>query len=202
MPANLAWGIVLIVTSVVLSRSLLGLVLVLPLLLLTIGLMGMATTLVRERTLVMGDLISAIRTEFVARLGLGLAQLGLIGVGVVDLLVGLQLAGMIGLILVVTALYTLVSTWVVGVVAWPIVMDPHRVGEPIRGRLRLALYVVVTHPVRLGALAILLAGLLVAGTVLAAAIVTFMVAYVSLVAAHFVLPAADRLEGRTAQADG
>jgi uncharacterized membrane protein YesL len=201
VPANVAWGIGLIVTSVALSRSILGLVLVLVLLPLTIGLMGMATTLVRERTLVMGDLVRSIRTEFAARLALGLAQLALFALAVVDLLVGIQLAGLGGLVLIVTALYTLAATWVVGVVAWPIVMDPLRVGDPLRRRLRLALILVVAHPVRLGALALLLAGLLVAGTVLTAAIVTFMVAYVSLVAAHFVLPAADRMEGRTAQAE-
>jgi hypothetical protein len=202
VPANVAWGIGLIVTSVVLSRSVLGLVLVLGLLPLTIGVMGMAATLVRERTLVMGDLVRSIRTEFVPRLALSLAQLALFGVAAIDLVVGLQLGGLIGVVLVVTALYTVMATWVVGVVAWPIVMDPLRVGEPFRRRLRLAVILVVAHPVRFGALAILLAGLLAVGTVLAAAIVTFMVAYTSLVAAHFVLPAADRLEGRTVQAEG
>jgi hypothetical protein len=202
VPANVAWGIVLIATSLVLSRTVLGLVLVLALLPLTIGLMGMATTLVRERNLVMGDLVRSIRTEFVARLALGLAQLALLVLAVVDLLVGLQLAGLLGLVLVVTALYTLAATWLVGVVAWPIVMDPLRVGEPLRRRLRIALILVIAHPVRLGALALLLAGLLAVGTVLAAAIVTFMVAYASLVAAHFVLPAADRLEGRRVLPDG
>jgi hypothetical protein len=46
------------------------------------------------------------------------------------------------------------------------------------------------------ALALVLAAFLAASAVLAAALITVSVAYSALVAAHFVLPAADRLEGR------
>jgi hypothetical protein len=82
------------------------------------------------------------------------------------------------------------------VVAWPLVMDPLREGQPLRARLRLAVILVLAHPLRMGALALVLAAFLAASAVLAAALITVSVAYCALVAAHFVLPAADRLEGR------
>ncbi len=63
---------------------------------------------------------------------------------------------------------------------WPIVIDPERSAEPVRSGVRLGALLVLAHPIRMGLMAI----------------ITFAAAYVSLVAAHFVLPSADRLEGR------
>jgi uncharacterized membrane protein YesL len=198
VPANLAWGIVLLGAVVLAGGSLLGIALVLALVPLTFGLMGMAATLVRERTLVMSDLARSIRTDFQRRFALGLTQIGLTAVALVDLGLGLQLGGMFGLVLVVIAAYTLLAIWILAVVAWPLVMDPIRASMPIRSRLRLAGLLVLAHPVRFTALAAVLAVLVLAGAVLAAALLMFAAAYVALVAAHFVLPAADRLEGRGA----
>src|SRR6266542_209552 len=79
---------------------------------------------------------------------------------------------------------------------WPILVDPLREELPVRRRLWLALLVNLARPVRMFFLTALLTALLVASTVLFAAVVTVSVAYVSLVAARYVLPAADRLEGR------
>ena len=196
VPVNVVWGIALLVTAFTLTRSVLGFVAVIGMVPLTIGLMGMATIVVRERTLVMSDFARSIRTDFPARFALGVAQLVLVAVAVLDLSVGLQVAGPIGPGLVVLALYTLLAAWIFGVVAWPIIMDPVRQTESIRTRLRLAAALVVLHPVRMGILAFLLATLLVISAILAAALITFAAAYAALVAAHFVLPAADRLEGR------
>lgn len=198
VPVNILWGIGLLMVAFALARSVLGLVLIIGMVPLTVGLMGMATILVRERTLVISDFIRSIRTDFVPRMALGVAQLVLMALATFDLLLGLQLAGVAGLILVVVALYTLLAAWIVAVAAWPVVMDPVRNGEPLRGRLRLAVMLVLAHPLRTGALGLVLAALLVVSAVLTAAIVTVAVAYAALVAAHFVLPAADRLEGRRA----
>jgi uncharacterized membrane protein YesL len=195
VPANLAWGIV-VLGAVYLAASPIGIILGAVLVPLTFGLMGMATTLVRERTLVMSDLVRSVRTDFARRFALGLAQLALIAVAVVDLLVGLQIGGMIGLVLLVTAAYTLLAIWILAVAAWPIVMDPLREAMPLRPRLRLALFLVLGHPVRFTLLALVLAAVLTVSAVLAAALVTFAAVFAALVAAHFVLPAADRLEGR------
>jgi uncharacterized membrane protein YesL len=196
VPVNIVWGIGLLTVAYAVVRSIWGLALVVAMVPLTVGLMGMATIVVRERTLVMSDFIRSIRTDFGPRMALGVAQLTLVAVASFDLLIGLQLAGVAGLILVVVALYTLLATWILAVVAWPIVMDPVREGASIRARLRLAVILVLAHPLRMGALGLVLAALVVASTILTAAIITFAVAYAALAAAHFVLPAADRLEGR------
>jgi uncharacterized membrane protein YesL len=196
VPVNILWGVGLLIALSVLARSVLGFALIIGMVPLTIGLMGMATIVVRERTLVMTDFARWIRTDFVTRFALGVAQLGLMAIAIIDLLVGLQVAGAGGLFLVVVALYTLLAIWVLAVVAWPIVLDPVREGESLRTRLRLAAILVLAHPLRMGALGLVLAALLAISAVLAAAIITVSVAYAALVAAHFVLPAADRLEGR------
>jgi hypothetical protein len=196
VPVNVVWGIGLLVTASVVVRTILGLALVVVMLPLTFGLMGMATTLVRDRSLVMGDFVRAMRSHFGQRFALGIAQVGIFVVAAGDLLIGLQLGGFFGVLLTIAALYTVVGVWVYAIVAWPLVMDPIREDESLLSRLRLALILVLAHPIRIGLLAVVLAVLLTVATVFAAAIITFAAAFAALVAAHFVLPAADRLEGR------
>jgi uncharacterized membrane protein YesL len=199
VPANLLWGVTLLVVANLASGSILGLVLLVVMVPLTIGLMGLATIVVRDRSLVMSDLVRSIRSHFVQRFTLGIGQMVVLVVAVVDLVVGLQLGGLLGVILSATAFYMLLGIWVVAVAAWPIVMDPVREDEPLRARLRLAVILALAHPVRIGVLALVLAAILAVGTVFAAAIITFVAVYAALVAAHYVLPAADRLEGRQTQ---
>src|SRR5687767_8344569 len=55
--ANLVWGIGAVLTAVALTRSAFGLLALLLMVPLTSGLMGMATALVRERSIVMSDFL-------------------------------------------------------------------------------------------------------------------------------------------------
>jgi hypothetical protein len=114
----------------------------------------------------------------------------------VDVQVGRLWESPIGGVLAVSALYGLTIGWVYTVVAWPIVLDPLRASEPLRARLRLAGLMILAHPLRMGGLALLVGAFLVASTVAVAAIVTVALAFAFLVVARYVLPAADRLEGR------
>ena len=193
---NLAWGLAVLLTGYVLLRSPLGLVLVVALIPITIGLMGTATRLVRERTIVLSDFVATIRHRFWSHLGVGLAQVVILVVAFVDLLIGLQLGGVPGLILVVVAVDTAIAIWLLAVSTWPILLDPLRAGDPLRARLRLGALLLVAHPVRIGGMAVGLAIFLAVSTILAAALVTVSGAYAFLLAAHWILPAADRLEGR------
>ena len=132
-------------------------------------------------------------------LGLGVAQARQrSAVLVVDLLVGTSLGMPIGGVLVVSAVYGLAILWTYAVVAWPIVLDPRRRDEPLAARLRLAAMLLVARPGRMFSLAALVGIFLGVATVAVAAIVTFALALAWLVAARYVLPAADRLEGRPA----
>jgi hypothetical protein len=195
--ANLVWGIAAVLTAFALTRSapvgLLALIAMVPL---TVGLMGMATTVVRERTVVMSDFTRALRGRAWRLLALGVAQIALVALAVFDLLLGLQLGGVVGLVLAVVAFYTFLAIWVLALVVWPIVADPERRGEPVRSSVRLGALLFLAHPVRMGLLALVLGAITLASTILVAAIITVAAAYVALAAAHYVLPSADRLEGR------
>ena len=193
---NLIWGMGALATVYLLTRTPVGAVALVAMIPISIGLMGMATALVRERSVVMSDFARAIGARFWRLLALGLAQLGLLVIAGFDLLLGLQLGGILGLVLALVAFYSALAVWLVALTVWPIVTDPERRDEPVRACVRLGALLVLAHPVRIGALAFLLAVVTVASTILAAAIITFAAAYMALVAAHFVLPAADRLEGR------
>jgi hypothetical protein len=194
---NLVWGIAAVLTAFALTRSppigLLALVAMVPL---SAGLMGMATTVVRDRTVVMSDFTRALRGRMWRLLALGVAQLAIVTLAVFDLLLGLQLGGVFGLVLAIIAFYTGIAIWVLALVVWPIVADPERREEPVRSNVRLGALLTLAHPVRMGLLALVLGAVTLASTVLVAAIITVSAAYVALVAAHYVLPSADRLEGR------
>jgi hypothetical protein len=194
--ANLVWAFGLLLVASLITRTLAALPLAVLLVPLSVGLMAMATHLVRDRHVALSDFTDAIRGRFLRHLALGLGQLALGFVALVDLGVGLQSPGLIGPALTVSAIYALVALWVVGVAAWPILLDPLRADEPVLARLRLGALVTLAHPIRLGGLAALLAILLALSAVLIAALLTVAGALTVLISAHYVLPAADRLEGR------
>lgn len=194
--ANLVWGIGAVLTAYAVTRSLLGLLALAVMVPLTAGLMGMATALVRERTVVMGDFVRPIRGRLLRLLALAAAQFALTVVAAFDLVFGLQIGGVVGVVMAVVAFYTLIALWVLAWTIWPIVTDPERHSEPVRAAVRLGALLALAHPIRMGMMALVLAAIAIASTILVAAIITFAAAYMVLVAAHFVLPSADRLEGR------
>ena len=196
MPANLVWGLSLLSILFVVSRGLILAPLLVIMVPLTMGLMGMATSLVRRRRLFWSDAVDAVRGRFLALFAIGVAQLLLSAVAGTDILIGLQLEGFIGPVVVIGGIYTLAAIWLLAVTTWPLLLDPVRAGDGVRRTVRLGLLLALAHPIRLGILALLLAVFLVVSTVLAAAMVTVSGAVAMLVAAHYVLPAADRLEGR------
>jgi uncharacterized membrane protein YesL len=193
---NVVWGLAALLTAYLLLRSPLGLVALVALIPLTAGLAGMAARVVRERSIVMSDAWDAIRTRFWVHLAVGIAQIVVGVVAYVDLLLGIRLGGILGLILAVIALETLIALWLLTVSTWPILLDPLRASEPTRAKLRLGALLLVAHPMRIGGMAVAIGLFLIASIILAAAIVTVSGAFAFLVAAHWVLPAADRLEGR------
>jgi len=194
--ANLVWGIGALLTAYAATRSVLGLLALAIMVPLTVGLMGMATALVRERSVVLSDFARPIRGRFWKLVALAAAQLAVTIVVAFDLILGLQLGGILGVVMATVAFYTGLAIWVLAWTIWPLVTDPERQGESVRASVRLGALLVLAHPIRMGMMALVLAAITIASTVIAAAIITFAAAYVALVAAHFVLPSADRLEGR------
>jgi hypothetical protein len=194
--ANALWGVSLLAVVFVVSGGLILAPLLVVMIPLTMGLMRMATTQVRRRRLFWSDFVDGVRHRLLPLLAIGVAQLLLSALAAADVLIGLQLPGLIGPVVVIGGAYTLAAIWLLAVTTWPLLLDPERDGDGIRPTLRLGFLLAMAHPVRLGALALLLAVFLVLSTALVAALVTISGALAMLVAAHYVLPAADRLEGR------
>ena len=159
------------------------------------GTMRMATGLVRHRHADFGDF-----TEIVRRPGpvlmLGLAQGAVTLVLVVDLWLGGAIGGWLGVLLSVSAVYGLLIGWGYAAVAWTLVLDPERDADSIVDRLRLAAIILVAHPIRVGGYLLAVGIVLALSGVAIAPILTFTVALAWLAIAHFVLPVADRIEGR------
>jgi hypothetical protein len=195
IPANVIFGVGLVVLVGVAANSPWGWLVGIALVPVTAGCMALATSLVRDGHTDLGEFAAVLRHPWPA-LGLGVAQLAIGAVLVVDLMVGSTLGSAVGGVLAVSAVYGLAILWVYAVVAWPIVLDPRRRGEPLTARLRLAAALLVTRPVRMTTLAVLVGIFLAIATILVAAIVTFALALAWLVVAREVLPAADRLEGK------
>jgi hypothetical protein len=159
------------------------------------GLMRLATRIVREGHAVLSDFTPALRRPWRALLA-GSVQLLVAVVLVGDLVIGSGAGGMGGAFLAVSAVYGLAAWWALAVVFWPLLLDPLRASEPLRAIVRLALLLLFAHPLRIGGVAVLLAVVLAVSLVFVAAILTVAPAFAWLLAAHYVLPAADRLEGR------
>ena len=196
VPANVLWGFSVLTVVFLASRDLILSPLLVLAVLPTLALMGMVTTLVRRRRLFWSDSIDALRGRVWALFGIGVAQVVMSAVAAADVLIGLQMTGLLGPVVVVGGFYTLAAIWLLAIATWPLLLDPERARDGVRRSLRLGLLLALAHPIRLGALALLIAAFLVISTVLAAAIMTISGALAMLVAAHYVLPAADRLEGR------
>lgn len=160
------------------------------------GMHRMAALLQRGEPTSFSDFISAMRRFALPALVLGLVAMLLAVVFTANVFIGLDTGGIPGWSLSAFALYGDIGLAMFLVAAWPILVDPLREELPVSRRLKLAALVNVARPGRMFALTFVIAAILVASTALFAALLTVSVAFVSLVAARYVLPAADRLEGR------
>lgn len=193
--ANLLLGIVLLIVAFLAigtPLALVGLIVAVPF---AAGLMAMATQLVRNEHCDFSDFTAELGRPWRSLL-IGAVQLLIGFVLVFDIVLGGGLSGALGAFLSVSALYGLLVWWLYAVALWPLLLDPLRAGEPTRRLLRLALVIVVARPIRLLLLGLLLGALLGVSTVAVAPLVTVSVALAWLVAARWVLPFADALEGR------
>ena len=201
VPANIVWGAGLVAIVLVALVWPLGGLLLLPLLALpTAGIFRLAARIVRvDPDPGWHDVMWPYRHAARRTLALGA------GVVVATIVLGTNLIGgitgqgdLIGWVLATLAAWGLVAIWAGVLVAWPLVVDPTRDGQPVRPRLRLAVALLLVNPTRFAALAIAVALITAVSTVLTAALLTISVAFVALVACRVVYPAADRLEAAMA----
>jgi uncharacterized membrane protein YesL len=196
VPANLVWSALLIVvilgTTIWLPAVLLSALLALP----VAGMHRMAALLHRGDPAGFGDFVNGMRKFFGPALLVGSLGVLLAVVFSANVYLGLEIGGVLGWSFSAFALYGDIGLAMFLVAAWPILVDPFREDLPVRSRLRLAALVNLARPGRMFAVTLLIVALLLISTALFAALLTVSVAFVSLVATRYVLPAADRLEGR------
>lgn len=195
--ANLLWGLGLILLYVVALAWPIGAIVLAPLLALpTVGIFRIAALIVRGEPVSFWDGLAAWRRLLGPALGAGVAGVAAVIVFGSNFVTGLLSNEVVGWAFATFAAWALAVTWVAAFAFWPLLVDPARAAEPPLRRSRLAGLLVLAHPVRLGALGVVIAAILVASTIAFAALVTISVAYCALVACRYVLPAADRLDAR------
>ncbi len=116
-----------------------------------------------------------------------------------NLVGGIQSSDVIGIAFATLAAWGLIIGWIWLCAFWPILGDPDRAANGLRGNARVTAYLVLAHPVRIGSLAVLLLVLYVASTLAFAALVTVSLSFGAVVGCRYVLPAADRLEAQIAE---
>lgn len=200
--ANLIFGAMFLVMATYGSRTPLAYLLAIVLILPVAGLMRMAAVQVRTREGArMSDFLSPMRRPWRILL-LGVIQLVIGLVMWIDVVVGLGSGQWLPVILAIGALYLLLALWSYSLIAWPLLLDPLHDGEPIRARLALGVQVLLAHPMRILAFAILSGALLGLATAAIGIVATFALALIWLSIASFSLTLTDRFEGQLANAAG
>lgn len=196
VPANAVWGLMFVglsfATAVWLPAALLVALLAVP----VAGLHRMAALLQRGQPASFWDFVRGMRRYGLAALAIGLGAELLAIAFTSNVFFGLDAGGVVGWTISALALYGDIGLAMFLVAAWPIVVDPVRTDESLRSRLKLAALVNLARPGRMFGLTALIVVILAVSTVLFVALLTVSVAIVSLVATRYVLPVADRLEGR------
>jgi hypothetical protein len=198
VPLNVVWGIAFLVAlaATVLVNPVVGLVAVVITAIPLAGLARLGGRATRGMDVNFSDGWEPVRMRPRAVLLAGVAFALSFVLFTVNLLMGFALGNAIGWAFATAAGWGLVTAVGLGFTFWPLLTDPERDTAPSIGIARLAGLLVLAHPFRIGALSLALAVLLAASTVAFAALVSVSVGYAMLVAARYVLPAADRLEAR------
>lgn len=197
VPANLAWGLGLVAVVALAVFVWLPFVLLAPLVAIPgVGLYRMAALAVRDEPVRLSDFATGARRFAVPATAIGAAAAGTALVLVVNLVTGLRAGGLPGLALTALALDGLVALAMLLTVLWPLLVDPVRKDTPLRLLLGLAVRLVAARLRAMLALTATAALLLAISIVLLVTVVTVGGAYVALFTTRYVLPAADRLEGR------
>ena len=195
-PANLLWGAMLVAALIASPTSLIGLVLLVALAVPTAGIYRMAALIARGEPAAFSDFLEGMRRLGLVAALIGLAAAALAYVLTTNVFVGLGANNPLGWLTTGLALWGLVGLAMLLTTAWPLLADPQRDDIRLRDRLTLAGLVVIGRPLRVLALAAVVALVLAVSTVLFALLAMVSVAYVALVSSRYVLPLADGVEAR------
>ena len=196
VPANVAWGVTLILVVLVALAWPLGGLFALPVLALpTAGVFAVAARTVRGGP--GGGLVDSLlgyRRAPGSTLLLGAAWVAAALVLITNLAMGLGRGDPVGWGLATLAGWGLIALWCGSLVGWPLVVDPARAHRHLGDRLRLAGRLLLVEPRRFATLGLVAAIITVVSVVLTAAILTVSVSFIALIACRTVYDVADRFE--------
>ncbi|HXG27198.1 MAG TPA: hypothetical protein VNL94_10195 [Candidatus Binatia bacterium] len=199
-PANVAWGVLLILALLAPLTSAVGLGLLVLLAIPTAGIYRMAALIARDEPAAFSDFVAGMRRYAGTAVLLGVGVTLLVFVLTTNVLLGMGTDHPVGWFVSAMALWGLVGLAMFLVAAWPLLVDPRREDVGVKRRLSLAAIAVIGRPVRMVVLVALVGLLLVASAVLFALLVMVTVAFVALVSSRYVLPMVDELEARLPEA--
>jgi hypothetical protein len=199
-PANLIWGAMLVAALIASPTSLVGLVLIVLLAVPTAGIYRMAALIARGEPAAFSDFVDGMRRLGPAGAMLGIGAAALAYVFTTNVFVGLGANNPVGWLTTGLALWGLVGLAMLLTAVWPLLADPHRDAVGLRGRVTLAGLVVIGRPLRVLALTVVVLFALAVSTLLFALLAMVSVAYLALVACRYVLPLADEIEARLPEA--
>jgi len=199
-PANLLWGVLLILAIVAGPFTIVGVALFILLVLPTVGLYRMGALIARGEPAAFSEFVAGMRRHGPVSLAVAAGAAVLAFVLTTNVLVGLHEGNPLGWFISAMALWGLVGLRMFLTAFWPILVDPDRTGIGLRQRLWLAGLAVIGRPIRMAALTVVIAVLLVLSSVFFAAIVLITVAYVAVLSSRVVLPLVDEVEARLPEA--
>ena len=113
-----------------------------------------------------------------------------------NLAVALNAGDLAAAVFAALGFWSLLAATSYALIVWPLVVDPVRAGQPLGARLRLAAVVFVQRALRLLIVTAIAVVLFVLIPALLAVLLVVGASYIALAASRYVLPTADRLEGR------
>ena len=199
-PANLLWGVMLVLGIFAGPMTLAGIALLVGLAVPSAGLYRMGALIARGEPAAFSDFVGGMRRFGPAAFAVSAGATTLAVVFTTNVFVGFGAANPLGWFMSALALWGDVGLVMFLTAFWPILVDPKREGIGLRGRLALAGLAVIGRPVRMLALTLVVVVLLAVSTVLFAAIALVTVAYVALVSNRVVLPLVDEVEAQLPEA--
>jgi len=196
--ANAAWGVCLVaVLGLALFVAPIALALLPAAAVPAAGIARMAGAIVRGGEFVDArQFRSGVRRRRVAALAAGMLASATSLVLVVNVVTGASQGGAAGWAFATLAAWGLAAAWTWMFAWWPLLGDPARDAVRATDLARLAAAIVLVRPARMLAGAAVVGVLVAASAALVIVLAGTGVAYASLVAAHIVLPVADRMEDR------
>lgn len=192
--ANLLWVLAAATGMLAGSAAAPGYALLLLVVPVTCGLLRMATHAARKDYPRLRHFRAGVRHRPWRHLALGGVEVVVVVMALVNVGVGMSGESLVSALVTVVAVYVGFSAVALGVVASPLLLDPRREQRSVVAILRLAVAVALHRPVSIGVITLLVM-LLLLGVSQILLLGLLLPSFGALVAAHFVLPVADRLEG-------